>query len=289
MDKIRTNASGLYDLPSLSPLSVQLLNIVSDDDVTINKLADIIRQDATLTARIISLANAAYFGQSSPIFSVEDAIFKALGLRLTKNMALSIALMETFDSQATCPAFDSYYFWLKAVTTASLAQSLCGLMYHENCSASDMAYLAGLLHDFGLIPLVVLYPNEINELLSLVERGTSIHDRVREKLDTDHHEVGAWLAKKWKIPDPIILVIAHHTDPGYQGEYEQLVALIHVCSSWAEHYIATGKWDGLPEDVVPVIKRLDLDEEKVIIALKRMHLKFSAIESMAGAIAEEQN
>ncbi len=278
---------GLLELPAISPMSTKLLGVIGDDSVSIHQLADIIRQDASLDARIIGLANSAYFGQREPITSVEDAIFKALGLRLTQNLALSIALSGPFGSHTQCASFDVYGFWLKAVLTANLTQSFCELLQEEHRTNRDTAYLAGLLHEFGLLPLVYLFPEQMNLLFASSDtRHENLCETLRKELETDQHQVGAWLATNWRLPAVIIDVIAHHADPGYEGEHMLLVLLVRFCSGWAIQYMETGAWDRLPEGTETLLDYTGLDRAQILKILKQQHAKSGALESMANALAE---
>ena len=276
---------GLKELPALSPMSTTLLGLIGDENVSIHQLADIIRQDASLGARIIGLANSAYFGQREPITSVEDAIFKALGLRLTQNLALSIALSGPFSSHIQCDSFDLQGFWMKAVLTANLAQSLCGFLNVQEPVDTNTAYLAGLLHEFGLLPLVYLYPQQMDAIFNQrKEHYERLHILLKKEVNTDQHEVGACLAKKWQIPSIVVDVIAHHADTNYHGEHEALVLLVHFCCIWATQYLDEGLWDQLPEETEHLLKYSNLDEEKLLKLLKKQHAKSAAFESMAAAL-----
>ncbi len=278
---------GLLELPAISPMSTKLLGVIGDDSVSIHQLADIIRQDASLDARIIGLANSAYFGQREPITSVEDAIFKALGLRLTQNLALSIALSGPFGSHTQCAAFDVHGFWLKAVLTANLTQSFCKLLQEKQRINRDTAYLAGLLYEFGLLPLVYLFPEQMNTLFaSSKTRHEDLCETLRKELDTDQHEVGAWLATNWRLPTAIIDVIAHHADPDYDGEHVLLVFLVRFCSRWAIQYMETGDWDRLPEGADTLLEYTGLEQAQILKVLKQQHAKSEALESMSQALVE---
>ncbi len=283
-DDICLAVHGLQELPAISPMASKLLGVIGDDNVTIHQLAEIIWQDVSLGARIIGLANSAYFGQREPITSVDDAIFKALGLRLTQNMALGIALSGPFNSQVQCAAFDMHSFWLKAVLTASLAQSFCNLLENENRVDRDTAYLAGLLHEFGLLPLVYLFPEQMNTLFASRSGDEHLHEILRKELDTDQHEVGARLATKWKIPPAIIDVIAHYSRQDYDGENKLLVLLVRFCSHWATQYMEDGAWDSLPPDTDILLESSGLARTQVLKLLQQQHAKFDALESMSHAL-----
>ncbi len=285
-DNIRFAVHGLQDLPAISPMASKLLNVIGDENITIHQLAEIIRQDASLGARIIGLANSAYFGQCEPITSVEDAIFKALGLRLTQNMALGIVLSGPFNSGLQCAAFDRNSFWLKAVLTASLAQGFCHLLEDKNLIDADTAYLAGLLNEFGLMPLVYLFPEQMDTLFARRSNGEHLHDILRKELGTDQHEVGAYLARKWKVPADVIDVIAHFSEQDYEGENKLLVQLIRFCSQWVTQYMENENWDSLPQNTDVLLECSGLEREQVLKLFKQQHEKSTALESMAKALAE---
>ncbi|NOZ36655.1 MAG: HDOD domain-containing protein [Gammaproteobacteria bacterium] len=286
-DDIRLTVHGMQDLPAISPMSTKLLGVIGDDRLSIHQLADIIRQDVSLGGRIIGLANSAYFGQREPITSVEDAIFKALGLRLTQNMALGIALSGPFSSQVHCATFDMHGFWLKAVLTANLAQGLCKQVRGDLQIDIDMAYLAGLLHELGLLPLVYLYPEQMDELFTRrITQHQHLREVLRKELGTDQHEVGAWLAMNWQIPPAIVDVIAHHAEADYDGEHALLVLLIRCCSRWAILYMEDSIWDRLPEETDLLLEYTGIDRSEMLKVLKQQHVKFGAMESMAHALVE---
>jgi len=198
---------------------------------------------------------------------------------------LSIALSGPFSSHIQCADFDLQGFWMKAVLTANLAQSLCSFLNVPEPVDANSAYLAGLLHEFGLLPLVYLYPQQMDALFKRRKiKYERLHILLKKELDTDQHEVGTCLAMKWQIPSMIVDVIAHHADVDYEGEHTSLVLLVHFCCMWATQYLDEGIWDQLPEEAGVLLKHSNLDEEKLLGLLKKQHAKFAAFESMAAAL-----
>ena len=94
--------------------------MVADDRFSLEDLALVINQDPGLSARILGLANSAYFGQTNPILTVEDAIIRVLGLNMVKSLAVSIAVSGVFDSSA-CRSFDLHEYWSHSLSIAMLA------------------------------------------------------------------------------------------------------------------------------------------------------------------------
>ncbi len=226
-EKVRSHVQDLTELPAASPLVASLLEAVGNDDITIREFAALIRQEPSLVARIIGLANSAYFGHAEPITSVEDAIFKSLGLQLTKSLALSIALVGSLGSHLETRCFDMYRFWSTSVLSATLARMLSPHVTVTPRPGSDDAYLAGMLHNFGMLPLAFLYPEAIDAVCKVATDGDDFARRMHESLGTDQYEVGVLLARKWQIPDQVVAVIGHVREPDYDGAHRPLVQLLH--------------------------------------------------------------
>ncbi|HKJ75631.1 MAG TPA: HDOD domain-containing protein, partial [Gammaproteobacteria bacterium] len=113
----------LNELPAVPAVAHQFIQAVEDPDIEVRQLAAIIERDPALTARIIGLANAAYFGVSEEVTSVEHAIFKVLGINTAKSLALSIVLSGPLQA-GRCPGFDLERYWSSAVLAATAAQRL---------------------------------------------------------------------------------------------------------------------------------------------------------------------
>lgn len=285
---VKFNVQKLTDLPAISPLVDKLLDAISDEDISIEKFAALIEQDPSLLGRIIGLANSAYFGQAEPITSAEDAIFKALGLRFAKSLALGIALAGPFHALANVPGFSLHKFWLRAVFTASLVQALCPLVQRPPRPESDEGYLAGMLYDFGLLPLIHLYPQEMARAFKLYEQRlphARFSDTVREVFGVDHHEVGAWLATRWKIPGRIIRVIQRHPAPRCLPGDDSLTLLVLAVAEWAHSFCCTDEWLNLPDASKALFFELGITAEQFNHVQQETHKKRDLIESFAGLLA----
>lgn len=284
-DKLRLHVQRLEELPLASPLAASFLDIVSDDDVTIPQVAALVRQDPSLVARLVGLANAAYFGQSTPVVSVEDAIFKSLGLRLTKSLVLSMVLADSIGNPIENSGLNQPRFWLNAVLTASLARLLAEYIQTMPRPTPDDAYLAGMLHQFGVLPLLRLYPVELREVLQKADDDSRLSSELHRELGTDHHETGAWLAKKWHLPANIITVIAHQHEPDYDGEHAPLVKLIQGTRGLVRELLAD-------EDISPeqfagseVLGSLGIPSARLYAGVRNLQNKLDAMRSLANVLA----
>jgi len=223
------------ELPQLHAAVHQLLEALSDDDIDRNRLADIIDRCPSLSAKLVGLANSAYFGRPSPIKGLSDAIF-VIGFRTVRSLSVATALQAPFEN-IRCPAFQSGRFWLHAVLTAHAARELARNAAADLSLNADEAYLAGLLHGMGLLVLAHLFPDDLNQILESENQTDSMSVRIREKFGVTHRSVGAALLKRWHLPDAFTCVAEHYADPDYKGHCWSLCRLIAVAREWADRVI----------------------------------------------------
>ena len=113
-NEARLAVQKLHELPAMSQNAQKFLDAVQNPDIELSELAAIIEQDPALMARIIGVANSAYFAYPEPIITAEEAIIQVLGLDTTKSLALSIILSGPFDA-TRCRGFHLQHFWLESI------------------------------------------------------------------------------------------------------------------------------------------------------------------------------
>jgi len=257
----RLEIQKLNTLPPISLVAQELLAAISDSDLDLRHIASIIEQDPALLARIIGLANSAYFGYPERVTTAEDAIFKVLGLNTARNLALSMVLSGPFNT-AQCPAFRLDEYWTTAMVTAALAQRLARHVTAEPRPHGGDAYLAGLLHSLGLLALVHLYPADMAGVFNPVKADAELPLAAREVrlLGADHLQVGGWLARKWHLPAFVVAVIENFDQTGYRGQHFPLVQLIGFCVRWAGARQDVGATVSLDELTVLGIAAADAEQ-----------------------------
>ncbi|AKH20449.1 HDOD domain-containing protein [Sedimenticola thiotaurini] len=259
MDRDRSTA--LHDklqvryLPPLSPTAAQLLEALSDEDVDLKALSAIIKRDPGLAARIVGLANSAYFAQPSPVYSVEEAIIRVLGLDLVKSLALGISVAGVFNLEK-CPAFDLGGYWFKALACSQLIVDLADLVPAGQRPDLSGLHLGALLHNLGGLLLGHALGEAYQEVL--VSAGQESNARLleieREKLGFDHQEAGLLLAGRWHLPALIVTMMGQLGRNDYRGTYQTEVILLN-CSVERVDSIRAGS--AQPLDGCPWLQRID--------------------------------
>lgn len=235
---VRREFTRIKHLPPLSPTATRLLEVVADPEVDVDCLSGIICQDPGLSARILGLANSAYFGQSSPINTVREAIIRVLGLNMVKSLALGIAVAGAFDTSA-CKDFDLHGYWHTALGTALLSRLLAERITPVQRPDADSVYLCGLLHNLGTLFLAHVLPESLSRVYAQWQKQPALDLRSLEQeyLETDHLQAGEWLARRWHLPDAVIQVIGYFDDENYDGQYQSQICVVTSASGWVEDYL----------------------------------------------------
>lgn len=197
---IESRINKLKNLPALPEASVRILEVVNDPDVDIEKLVKVISLSPALVARLLGLANSAFFGQSTQIDDLRTAIVRVLGLQLVKSLSLGILLNVQLDPNH-CKGFDSRSFWMHSLITAVAAQKLANARHWQNVSPAN-AYTCGLLLHIGILVAAFAFPKELDEILLQESNGfVYVEAEIEKRFGHSHYQMGYILLKKWRLPE----------------------------------------------------------------------------------------
>lgn len=220
---IATSIRAIRQIPPPPEQFGEILHIIGDDQADLMSLVDLIDHCPSVTARLLQVANSAFFGQRRTIDNVREAIIRVLGLSLTRSLTLAFFLTDRLNTKAV-PNFDAERHWFCAIVTAKLAHEM-GPTLRPKIELPAL-YTTGLLHNIGLLALVQTFPNEMNQLLQ--RDNTPLAQKTNELFRVDHYQAGALLVKSWNLPknisDPIALLRNIH----YSGKYCQIAQLLRI-------------------------------------------------------------
>ena len=279
---LRHRIKSVSSLPPVPRRSQELLRLLADDDLSVVRLVELIEQTPPLAARVLGVANSAFFASPQPAKSVSDAIIRVLGLNLVRDLCLSQALSVPFNTDG-CPLFDSMRFWRQAMATATLAQRIAGIVTISERGSLSFAYLAGLMHSIGMLVLVHLAPGSMNRILqnSEADGGRRLSDLQKEVLGIDYAQAGGEIARAWHLPDPITAVLTHHRNPAFQGESWPLVGLVALADHLAKSYSATRVDDAVPAQFQALLDNLGLSASEIDPVITSRRTRLDAIERLA--------
>lgn len=249
-DKLFMRLEAIEDLPSLPVVIVKLTEAVQNVDSSASDVAKIMESDPSIMSRVLKVVNSSFYStsmQSEPITNVKHAIVR-LGYDAVRNIALTSSVFTVFkDDHAQ--TFDRKEFWRHSICTglvANLVYEYCKLS--EKFCPKESVALAGLLHDIGKIIMEQYFYDAFSKILEFSHTQKKPIFSVEDSaIGVGHAEVGAWLAKKWKMnPDIVATIEFHHKPLEAPEEFRQMVSLVHIAD-----YICNLKQIGQSGNSVP--------------------------------------
>ena len=216
-DALFRDLARLKELPPAPQTLGAIWNALGQGGSSATSVADVLQRDPALSAKVLRLANSAYFGLPRPASEVRTACV-LLGFDTIRAMAVGVAALDTLSAKVG-RGLNLEAFWRHSLGVATAAQSLAR---HAGVDAGT-AFCAGILHDVGKLVLATMSPSRYADLDSLAPV-----DRAAEVLafGADHAEAGSWLGTRWHLPDEIVTAIrTHHLPAAQMGRWG---ALIHV-------------------------------------------------------------
>lgn len=212
------------DLPALPGVVLELLATLRDNDVSLDRMAELIATDQSLAARALRLANSPFYGMPRKVTSIAEAI-ALVGVASIRTIVLAAALPGHFRVSRES-GFDRDRFWRHSIATAIAAKAFA----HLHGGKEDEAFVAGLLHDIGELVLAIGFPERYALVLSRL-RAHEMDPREIEAgvFATDHTVVGGLLAQRWLLPIQIVSVISDHHNPDLFEEYP-LTAIVYTAN-----------------------------------------------------------
>jgi len=269
------------ELPPLPMVAGELLNLLqSDSDDDLEHLRVILERDPGLAARVMGWANSAYFGTRGNVRSLDRAIFGILGLRTVKSLLLSIVLNRAFDTRS-CPHFDLTEYWYRALLTAHCAKAAIPMRQEGPALDPEDGFLGGLLHNLGLLLLVHLYPEAMDGVFDALDRpdDEELRDGEEAAIGVDHCAAGAWLARRWHLPDGVVAVIS---DYGVRRpvQADHLAAQVGFCRQQVDALLAADS-DDPAELAMRVPRWLPITQERWAEVVAEMLQERSRLRGLA--------
>lgn len=278
----------LYSLPALPDIAHRIIQLKSDPLADAQKLADVIQFDPSLTAQVIRYAKSAYYNYQGDVHSVQEAISRVLGFDLVMNMAFGLSAGKSLKNPPNGP-LGLNAFWKHATFCATLAQKLARAVPKSHRPNPSMAYLAGLLHNFGFLLLGHLFQPEFfllnklyaanpNSSIQCIERHALGMGSGHDAINMGHAELGSWLMDHWNLSGEIVASVKYHHDPDYAGDHFVYPVLINIINSALGIYdIGDDRRGKLDEQLCA---RIDLDPTAVLFELDKLIAEREQIESI---------
>jgi HD-like signal output (HDOD) protein len=227
--------SRVGDIATLPEVTVKIIQIVEDPRSSARDLHEVIRTDPALSTRLLKVVNSAFYGLPGQVATVDRAIV-LLGLSTVKNIAIAASISRLFTGDRISESFTARDIWRHSIGVAVCARELYKRGYAEQPDADEL-FLAGLIHDLGLLIERQAFPEELATAIDqCVSQGGSFLAVEEEVIGATHEMFGQALAAKWKFPPRLRTALGyHHTIENLSPEHRTMPLVVHVADTIVAH------------------------------------------------------
>jgi putative nucleotidyltransferase with HDIG domain len=244
----------VQQLPSLSAVVHEVLLSFDNENVDIPSLVTKISRDQGLAARVLRVANSAFYGLSAHVSSIGEAVV-VLGFYSVRSLVVAAGVINQFPHDGG-RNFDRLAFWRHAIGVGVCAKVIAARI----CQNPETAFTAGLLHDIGVLVLDAFFHPEFEQVLDYLKNSDGeVVAAESATLNLTHGAIGYEVAKRWNFPQAIQLAIRDHHQPddGEPALYTDIVHLANVLCHALE--IGNSCYDMAPPIAHGAWRRLGLD------------------------------
>ena len=282
--RIKQRLEETLELPPLSETAQRIIKLRVDPEADISDLANIVETDPSLAAQVVSWAASPYYSAPGKIKSIHDAIVRVLGFDMVLNLALGLALGKTMrlpedDAQGTQP------YWQQSVYMAATVESLVTAIPRDQRPGFGMAYLSGLLFNFGYLVLAEVFPPHFSNICRLTEANPHLDPQPidRHLLGITREQLSSWLMEIWNMPDEIVVALRQQGNPDFEGENAAYAKLLFVAQRLLrQRGIGRGPKLEIPEHI---FAELHLDPEKAEKAMDNIMESATELDNIAQEMA----
>ena len=224
-EKIITRIS---DLPTLPTVAQRALSLIHNNRSRASDLQEIIELDPVLSARVLQLANSAYYRTpgADRVADVHRAVV-VLGFMNIRNIVLTTCVRSMYGKEYRTKLFSASDLWVHSVAVAVVARMIAERI---DRSLVDEAFMAGIVHDVGIIVEWSTFPDLFPTVLQRFQgTGRSFIAAERDTLGFDHCAAGAAILRKWQLPQCLREVARHHHREKWNGhDQNRLVGIIQA-------------------------------------------------------------
>jgi len=234
-DDLRAILGNARALPSLPAVFAEVAQLIADPEVDIARVTAVVERDPAMAARVLQLANCAFYRSERPMASVREAIVR-IGLRTLANCVLAAELFHAVPCGDRQTAFLLEAIEQRARRQAMLLTKWCELQPDADRDARELLPTAGLLHEVGALVLLRFDPLNHRTALRLAQRSrVPLESLERRLIGTDHARVAGSILGTWGLPWPLVDLIANHHDADRCYAHTDHCAMLAA----AEAFVAT--------------------------------------------------
>lgn len=223
--EFETRLKAQVDFPSPSRVAAEIIELARDPDIEMAKVAQAVSRDPAIAAKILRIANSAFYAQRRPSQNIRQALI-IIGLNAALTLALSFSLVQPFRG-VRAVGIDYPRFWRRSLLAATAARAFSEL---AKVGQPEDIFLAGLLQDLGVLAV----DRVCRDFYAGLPAGATHADWTAyeiQHLGRDHAVYTALLLRSWNLPERICQAVEHSHKPQAlrgtteEGQYARCIAL----------------------------------------------------------------
>ncbi|MCP4685267.1 MAG: HDOD domain-containing protein [bacterium] len=210
-EELRSRISAVRSLPSVPQIYEKIVAELKSENAPVTKIADLIGQDAAITAKLLQMVNSAFFGLRSRVESILQAI-NLLGLDTVGSIVFSAGVFEQVP-KIDVAGFSIERMQVTSVSVGARARLIAHVL-GMNRRMTEESLMGGMLHDVGKLLMLQDFQDEFVEALRIAhERSMPLYQAQIEVLGVTDAAMGAYLLSLWGLHDSIVEAVARHHRP----------------------------------------------------------------------------
>ena len=220
-------AERISDVSTLPHVALRVMEVANDPNCGARDLKEVMEADVSLSTRVLRVVNSSAYAARTKITNLQQAI-AFLGSKQVRNLAMTASVSKLFQQDETIGKYRRLGLWKHLVAVGTCARLLAMRLRLKNF---EDIFLAGLLHDLGLILADQHFHNAFVEIMLQAEEGKPICQRELAYLGFTHCQLAGEITKKWRFPEGVVAAAAYHHGPVvYHGEHIDAVRCVEVAN-----------------------------------------------------------
>jgi len=220
------------EISSIKSIVSGVVRIINDPKSSIWDLKEMVEVDPPLAAKVLKLANSTYYSPPQKIGEIKQALIW-IGFDTLKEMALSQKVSGLFNEKDSIEGYSRHSLWKHCVAVALITKMIYRREFRER---GANAYVAGLLHDIGIIVESQFLPNDFSLVLSKTKNEKkNLSEAEQEVLGLNHADIGMAIAENWNLPEELVTAIGYHASPlEVEQKSSKLASTLYIAEYFAQ-------------------------------------------------------
>ena len=232
-EEILDKLSSITNLPTFPDVVVKLSELLQNPETSTEEIVKVIKLDPVIASSILHLANTVAFNSSSKISSIEEAVVR-IGFRNVSNVVFSLSVIRILPTKNSLVNYNK--FWNHSLSVAYGAQIIEQHATRVN-KTSENLYVAGLLHDIGILVFDQFFENLYTEVITKAKKAqTPLHLLEQEILGINHAELGKEVLQRWQLPEEVLDSVSNIYKPHkVTAHADKVTKILHMANYACEN------------------------------------------------------